>query len=430
MIGIFLGLSLFLVCGIYFCTRRSDVRNLNLYHWFVLGIGIFYGLFFAINVYLLGEGYFTESSQWVTRSEDYYFIYYVLIYAFIIFSYFGYITPKTKVKSDAYLNSSDNKDKAYFLIIILLLTLSCLFIYLFTKGRGGVIGNIHYSKAFGEAKFTESNSWSFLNPLITLAPVSCVLLYSYFLFKKNTINLIAFIFSLLPAYYVLFFNSGRLTLILFSAAPLLVYALYKEYRNATVFFAIVVGVFLLISSVSYISDLLDWKSRGNYGQFFISETSFPFYGFFANVHANTDSIRLFKDILMYPFYVLPERVTGITFDVTTINTASVENVEFYSSYKEASKPVDLITFGWLQGGVLGVALFGYFYGYILKVINNTLQQISYAPIKLAIFGLIVIRMMYGSFYYMAPMGFFNKNIAIIFSIFVVYLVARKEIKSI
>lgn len=413
MIGIILGLVLFIVSVIYFATRRGRVGNVNLFHWFILGMGIFYGLFFSVVLLLLMSGYETESTYWILNSSEYYLIYFVLIALFIFTTFLGFFSIKTKKNNEELKILNNLEYKKIFSFILILFLIAIIAIYLFTKARGGLLGNIVYSKAFGVEGFDEHNKWSFLKPFLNLAPIVTCFLLGFCLSKNSFYSKLLFFISLVPASYVLLFASGRLTLILYLVAPLLIVSINKNAKHIKIVFFIIVGLFFLIYGVSLISDLLDWKSRGAFSVFLISELSFPFYAFFANLHADTDGIRFYQDILMYPFYAFPERFTGITFNVNTINTAIIKGYTYTSSFKETSKPIDLITFGWLQGGVFGIAIFGYIYGVFLKVINNLLMNITTKPIRISLFALVIIRMMYGSFYYMSPMGFFNKNIAIL-----------------
>src|SRR5690625_1146629 len=95
-LGILIGLLLFISASLLFSLSNKRRIKISLFEWFIFGVGIFYGLFFSVVVYLINNGYETESTYWIKQLEGYYFIYFVLIFSFVFSAYFGFVSIKNK----------------------------------------------------------------------------------------------------------------------------------------------------------------------------------------------------------------------------------------------------------------------------------------------------------------------------------------------
>jgi hypothetical protein len=213
--------------------------------------------------------------------------------------------------------------------------------------------------------------------------------------------------SYLASLVILYHLAGRLLVVLYLA----VFALVRPYSGRRMGIARTAGLVLSGLAVAVLGkqlfnfyiyrDGLDaqigrvWLETNDVLSTLMFEFSFPYGNMCALVkHVPSDlPYRLFLDVPLSIIRLLPKAFFGLNLP----NSASRDYSIWQGLGIGTELPVDLVSFGYISLGVLGIVIVGYVFGATLRVADDTLSWRSpvVAPLRVAWIQFLGTRVMYG-----------------------------------
>jgi len=187
------------------------------------------------------------------------------------------------------------------------------------------------------------------------------------------IGLIAsFAFSL----YVLYSWQGRIGLLAYVAVFFLAH-IFARYGLG--YKALARGIIVVVLVIASVYPLSIWLTPGKTSDSMqcqlAAELSFPIASML-NVPERGE-FRYGRDILQAPAYILPSRIWAeyLGFDTASnVNTENIWGRRKGETGQTGEVPVDFVTFGYMQLGILGIVAIGILWGVILKALDRGLYQ--------------------------------------------------------
>lgn len=418
---------------VYF--RLIHKKRFELLDWFLLSLGTFNGIGFGFVLWATYAGKNSyDWTPWIIKYDDWASFTYLLMNILLLMSViFGWnltnmFTNKSKLfqherKKDLSVVSKNAIRKMLFIAYLMFIT-SVVSYWLYTKAYGGFIGIFEYSRAIRSGVFYVENPFSFLQRFGSFSFFSSFIFFGILIDKKikkkNSFFLfIGFIFSFLFSLYVLFTWEGRISLAFYVLTFFLGYTLYN-YKNVLDFFSKSIFFFFISLFLIIMSDRILKRSSGNEGilDFLARELSFPFASYI--VHISAQDYRWFKDLLVSPIYILPQRIWGQLVDTASdLNTIYIMGARKGESGVTGSIPVDMLSFGIIEGSVVGVLLIGLFWGALLLIVERFIYNISIKSIKgvmFIIYANIVLNVAILNVLYGDPQHFITRNFHVIIGV--------------
>lgn len=337
-----------------------------------------------------------------------------------LFFLFGYrvSTFKKKALFHTYLNSHNVKKLYKITKWIFLIGMAFLILYIMLFGSISNMLLANKRMAYGgEAEVEIDSPFLFL---ILLAKVIIFCSYMFWGMKKISDGKVKTLFylSLLLSLFLLFRFSGRMILMTFIAAFVLSSFILKQKlpKLKFVILAALGGLVILFGNAMFKSFLYEdaFSRRQEYYSNadpvltpfldIIGGFSFP-YRNLLHYYEYSD-FSYFIDMVQFPLYILPRRIIPIrpvetTIEVNTMNILGIPG---------GIMPPDIVTYGLLNLGILGVILIAFAFGILCKYIDSYQRKGAPALSVIVIVALIFIvgfRMMYfnpkqltsGSFYF-------------------------------
>lgn len=239
---------------------------------------------------------------------------------------------------------------------------------------GGILQlliNAEFLRSFSTDKSVVTSSWEYI--LVIPAGLINVSPYLFIIYRKYArnkfLNSIFIISSVIGTILFLLSGAGKTGIILFAlsfAVPLMSYK-FKHKWLLTIFMALI-GIEL----INYLDALFIWLATGDFAPkagdgilSYLSQFSYPVNNLMnLDDIANVSGYRFGQDFITGILNIIP----GVNFEPSYVPTSY-----FYSGQDWKIKggvPNDLITFGYLQFGVLGVAFVAYLLGLICARIDS------------------------------------------------------------
>jgi hypothetical protein len=154
------------------------------------------------------------------------------------------------------------------------------------------------------------------------------------------------------------------------------------------------------------------------------ELSFPAVSYAASLEA--DQERWMQDVLLAPVYFLPQQIWS---GVLGLRSASMDNtLRIMGSLKgqggvTGGIPVDFVTFGYLEGWALGVAIWGILWGAFLAWLSRWLDSIPVAGIRAPLYAFAALSFSSMTVLYSDPVHIIARNTHFIIGGVLITLVA-------
>lgn len=418
------GLLFSLALYTYVLHSLMKKKKLELLEWFLLAIGTFNGIVFGFVIWAtsIGRNPFSLSGWFIQFDTYNVSMFFLLNFVLSLSVFFGWHFSVSTTRK----RRMEKKYKPQYIYKKLILTAWVSFLLafiayaLYTRPYGGFIGILDYSRAIRSGVVGISNPFSFLKPFGSLAFFSSFIFFGALIDKKQKfvqkkIILLGFILSFLFSIYVLYQRQGRLSIVSFLVIFILALVLYN-YKSILTFIRKIIGI--LISSILLIivADFLLEQSGKELGiiELFAKELSFPFVSYIFQF--NYGEYNWFKDILIAPVFILPQRIWSGVFNIET--TSSLNTLQILGARKgEAGVtgeiPIDMVTFGLMQGSILGIVVVGILFGYILHKISVRINLIPIKSIRSIIFATVVIKVVILSVFYGDPEQIISRNFDLI-----------------
>jgi hypothetical protein len=212
---------------------------------------------------------------------------------------------------------------------------------------------------------------------------------------------ISFVYSLM----ILYANKGRLSLVVYILIIFSTHLIRKhniEFLRIKHMFSILFLFVAGVVGIGWISIILNRSNDLAIDSLFVNEIAFVF----ANFKVLIDQIefvdmRFFIDIISYPLFLLPSSlwtkiIPNTASDIMTIIIFG--NKKGHGEvYGEA--PIDAISIGYLQCGIIGVCVFAIFFGIVSAKVYNRICNFQNLDVRRTLCVYIIIDIFVRSLFY-------------------------------
>lgn len=421
ILAFFLAIAFAAFVSLYVAQRAIRRNVTSLLDWTLLAIAGTYGIGWASVIFSFGtiDGYYWE--PWLEGTQGIWPLHTLLALMLVLGIIFGWHISLGKRKQYKALQIRSS------VLAWVLLGVAVVAQVLYSRAHGGLWALTQDAAALAiRSGLSQTvNPFSFLQPFGLFSAMATFLFFGLLLQQKSTERTIGFLISAVFSAYVYYTLFGRLDFLVFILSLVLARALYA---NSSAVGLIVRGMILMAGVVLlafFLSAYFEVKSSESISLFFFNEFSFPFASFVSIINAAEVQYYFFRDFLFLPVYLLPSSFYADYFPlVSAQNTYLVVGSERGTVGVTGGIPVDLLSLGYYQLGVIGVPLTGVVWGFVLRKLQRFLDRIepkgiratltSYISLKVAIFGVL----------YTQPEHIVTRNFALIATLFLVWLVAK------
>lgn len=395
----------------FFLLKKEHGRIIaSLDNIFIICFQSIYCILFPIIFYLTIKGFNSVEYTAVIKSynpSDIFLYYFCLNIFLVLFTYAfrynrknDYYTPRNIIHT----NIASDSNHTLLVSVSFLLVIGCICNFLFYRAYGGYFGYLPYATIVRAGVVAVNNPFTFLSPLRGCIGIACsVSFVAMIKTKKNFLPfLIIFLVSFALTLMNMYANRGRLSIIRFFVCLIIVFAFTsnKDYRiSFKIFcFTLFLGIFSIVL-LNYVGTVMGRNSDESFINAMCFELSFPFVSFKLEIaNMNLGSYRYFTDIFFFFLYFLPTR-----FWVNVVNyTASQVNTNFFSgAYKTTGGeiPVDIISFSYMQGNILGIIVISLLAGFVFRWIYKAITRIKSLELKSLLFVYLFINFMVNDIFY-------------------------------
>ncbi len=438
---IFVG-GIFLAMLIYFAVyiRLLIIKRLQMIDWFLLSLATFNGLGFAFVFWATNRGYNTLFWQRYINMYDNFSAMTYLISSFLLglscfsgWTVFRAARRPNKYKQVQYrLNdnwSSRYKNKITCIAWIMLVV--AVFSYaLYSKAFGGFAGLLKYSILIRSGVMTVNNPFSFLQKFGSLSFVSSFIFFGLLIDRSIRkyncrFNFLGYVLSFGFSIYVLYSLAGRVGALIYIFTFLLGYILYNHQSVSKLIKRLVIVAIVLPISLIGIDSILGRSSKSiSLIELFAKELSFPFASYIVQFDLN--NYRLFKDIIVSPLFLLPQRIwSEINIEVaSSFNTFLFMGARKGEAGVTGSIPVDMLTFANMQASIIGIIILGLLWGGVLHYSEVICNKIQIKGVQQVIYANLVLNVALLSVLYGDPQHIIIRNFAIIIGILLIMISAK------
>lgn len=448
LISVLIGILFTTIIYLGVIYRIKKNKKIDLLDFFLLSIGAFNGIGFGFVMWSTYEGRNHMQLGYLMTGYD---IYTIINYIFMniiicIAVFWGWYISNSNIKKIKYkvneipsikLKEDKNVLNGFLLVAWIMLFISIVSYWVYTKSYGGFVGIIDYKKAIRAGVTNINNPYSFLKRFGSFAFFSSFIFYGIIISKENKIhklkyNLIGLIISVCFSLYVLYTWDGRVSIVVYVITFILSHALYN-YRTILKLFKKLIVIIICGTTLILGSDILIGSTSNKLGivELLSEELTFPFISFISQIQGGMG--RCFKDIMISPLYILPEKIWGGIFG---LDTASTFNTIILMGSRKGERgitgeiPIDLLTFGNIQAPVIGIVIVGILFGYILNRIEKHIKKIPVKGIKICIYSNIALYVAILSVLYGDPEHIITRNFHNICGILFIWIMLNIKSKSI
>jgi hypothetical protein len=155
------------------------------------------------------------------------------------------------------------------------------------------------------------------------------------------------------------------------------------------------------------------------------ELSFPFASYI--VHLDRFDYRFFKDIIVAPLFVLPQRIWG---NILNIETPSSFNTYVFRGARKGEAgitgeiPVDMLTFAHMQASIFGVVIVGLLWGMALYVLEKYCFKLKPNGVRSVIYSHLILDVCILTVLYGDPQHLIVRNFSMIIGLFLLNLIIK------
>jgi len=443
MIGNEMWILLGVIFGIAACLGtllRIVIRHkIDLVDWFTFAFGSFNGFSFSFIIWVTYNGQNDWLwTQWILGHRDFYGIYLASSLLFLLSTWAGATLQDFKRFGKRHRNVSAPKQSessistSMSLISWAMLFIAIISYYVYVKGYGGFSNLLKFAPFIRSGRFdliAISNPWTFLERFGSFSFFSSFVFFGLVLSntrdKKFSLSkLIGFIISFALSLTILYIRRGRLSLVSYLIVFPIGFSLFRyKISFKTILILIILGiiaVFLIIPQANLIlkrgTEIMDIS------QFYASQMSFPYVSFFAQM--DSGQYRFMEDVVLSPIYILPDRIFKGLLHIETasdVNTARIKGaIKGEGSSVTGEVPVDILTFAFMQGGIVGLFAVGFLWGIFLLFVDSFIGLVP-TGVKEALYAFSIINISILTIPYGDSRHFLLENIYFVVGIIAFYM---------
>ncbi|MFB4333463.1 MULTISPECIES: hypothetical protein [Bacillus] len=420
------GLSFTFIIYLVVHFRLLRNRELKMLDWFLLSMATFNGIGFSFVLWATNEGRNSAFNliEFINNYDSSLIIMYILLSAvFVTCTVFGwYLTigfyNNNKRQKKVYCSSDGQLVlKKINLVSWLMLIFAVVTYWLYTKVYGGFIAYLDYANFIRSGVFNLQNPYSFLQRFGSLSFFSSFIFFALLIDKENKKILnrklvyMGLLCSVCFSLYVLYSWVGRVSIVVYISTFFLGYILYLNKSIFSFVRKIIIFSFITLCLL-VLTDSILGRTGDNKGivEFFTGELSFPIATFYSV--SMLSHYRWFIDIIVAPLYLLPSRIWSGFFDIETassFNTFLISGARKGESDVLGEIPVDIMSFSFMQGNILGVVIVGFMWGSALYILQRLISKIPVKSIRSILYANIIINIAIMSTLYGDPQHIIVRN---------------------
>jgi hypothetical protein len=419
--------------------RIYNKKKLELIDWFMLSLATFNGLGFSFVFWATNNGMNSSFwNQYISMYDNQTAVMYLLSSIILSLSTaFGWKIFKS-LKPSKLINEK-NMSGAYTIRIIkkvklvawIMLILGVFSYALYANAYGGFLGLLNYSIAIRSGIMSINNPFSFLQRFGSFAFFSSFIFFGLIIDKtidKKHIKRCfwGFILSLSFSIYVLYSWAGRVGALIYLATFMLGYLLHN-YKTVTKLIRklIILGVSLPLVLLGIDSLLSRSSSSIGITELFAKELSFPLASYV--VQFGQDNYRFFKDIVVAPLFLLPQRIWSVMLNIEV--ASSYNTFVFFGARKgeagvTGSIPVDMLTFANMQASIFGVVVVGLLWGALIYYLEIFVRKINPIGVRKVIYSNMILNIALLTVLYGDPQHIVIRNFAMIIGLILMTVVTK------
>lgn len=419
------GILLFVFTLVVALARSAVFKRVTLLDWALVALGGLYGVGGFLVSVLTEAGENPLWEHWLSNQGALQF-HSIAAFIMICFIWFGWhVVPSSRntSKEHAWLSKNGSYRMANMRLLEKSETIGWVFLLLafvtqfgYTYSYGGFVGALDFSRLVRAGHDTPSNPLSFLKPFGSFAFLSAYIFFALTLSqsRRKWLHILGFILGTAASVYIMVSWLGRLTMVLFPFTLVLI-VLIGSHRNALrVLITGMVSVVAALISLHAISQLFSIKATASIPAFLARELSAPFVSFVAAFELPGFEPRWFYDVLVAPAFLLPESLWMRWIDnIGSLNTTLIVGAPKGEAGVTGSIPMDLLTLGFWQGGVLGIVGVGLLFGIALRVLQRFLDRLPSSLLRTTAQSISIVYLIVRAVYYSEPAHFMSSNLTVL-----------------
>jgi len=424
-------------------VRIKKNKGSDLVDWFILSIGAYNGIGIVLIILELQKSQYRRGFSSIISNNSDIWMYPILCLLAIFFVWCGAVLSRKNEIEKLRKNSEENElykktySKTVFRIAWMFSIVGMLCYWLYVRPYGGFVTYLDYARAIRAGLFDEVNvdrTWSFLKRFGGFSYFATLLFAGLILTYRSPFFLwVSFFISFSFSLYVLYTWGGRLGMLVFLTSLIVGRYLFKYGNGFKFLFSMIIPLMLILIILPSSSKIWGIKKGGidssQVAKFFVHEISYPLSVFVKANEANEP--RWMQDILFAPAYIFPERIWRGVLKMDTVSQISTERVVgVRKGVRRSTKgvPVDFISFGIMEGGIIGVVLISLFYGFFLTKIEKWMFVYCRSGVREILYGYLIFTLPIQTVLYSDPKHIIVRNFHFIVGFFVLRYCERKAIK--
>ncbi|MGC8979220.1 hypothetical protein [Caldisericum sp.] len=425
--------------------RVASRHRIDLVDWFTLAFALFNGFSFSFILWMTYNGQNDWSnSQWILGHKNFYGAYLLSGLIFLLSTWIGAsLLDKGRIKKSSGFREITDKNSLPLLSrmakiswVMLFIAIASYFIYV--KGYGGYGSLLKYAPFIRSGHFElipVSNPWTFLERFGSFAFFSSFVFFGLALSNVSArrfkaLNIAGFIVSFSLSILVLYARLGRLSLVAYLVIFPIGYWLFRyKISFRTIILLIAISSLTIFVLVPLANSLLKrGSSSTGIGTFYASQMSFTYISFFAQMDAG--QYRYMKDVLLSTIDILPDRIFKNLLHLDSasdVNTARIKGAVKGQDGVSGEVPIDILTFSFMEGGILGLLILGIIWGAILMFVEIFINKIL-SPVREMLYVFSIINISVLTIPYGDPRHFFVENLYFVVGVAAFYIFGAINIK--
>lgn len=387
--------------------RIKQYKWFKLVDFFVLSLGTFNGIGYLFVLWATENGMNTPVwGSWIQKLRGIEWLFPTLSLISVLSVWAGdaagnALWSRNKIRKQLYLQQGQELTLPNWVPWAFLIT-GVITYWLYAHAYGGFARLLVYSKFIRTGRF---DLIGIENPLSFLMPFGGFGLFALLLFtiqllktqslRARIVSLCGFITTGIFSVYFLITWLGRALILTTFATIILGVWLYRSRFNIrAVTFNLILLFAIIMTSMPIITSLL---TPGKKASYIVTQYATDFSYFVAGFSAvvNTKETRGMRDMVWWPLYFLPSRLRM----QLGIDTASTQITRIVMGAPKGERgvmgevPADFVTFGLLEGGILGIVIWSFLWGVMMNRLEQWLLGLrlpgfqemlySYAAIRIA-----------------------------------------------
>jgi len=394
----FAGISFFAFCAAFVLFHMQKTRDFQPVDFTIMSMGLVYGALFPIVVHGADSVRY-PGSDFIQASSGFILAHTASAIIAVIGVFLGWCAMSQRRRDRLGLFFSESRPKRIIFWLYVMTITAFVTQYLYTRDYGGFIGYFAFNRLVRSGLFDQfdRSQFSFLAPFGGMTVIACYGFWGMILSRyRGVLIWVGFLMSLSFSCYYLLASAGRVSMVIFLAILLMSFMLVRRTNYMIWFLSIPLAAPAALFAIFLISNLLNLKAADDITYFIAKESSFPFTAFFAQLNEGY-LFFMFYELIFSPAYLLPSSLTGSWFpSATDFNTEIIWGVRKEVGGTTSGMPTDMLTFGLMQFHVLGVFIYAFAFGYLLRVFTSIAGSfplmgmssvfVSYVVIKIGIFA--------------------------------------------